>query len=70
MVKEFLRERGVVYELKDVNVDPEARAEFVRAGYLLPPVVVVDGVPIPGYDPARLEQLFGIPSDTVRGTND
>jgi len=47
-----------MFELKDLNRDAEARAEFVRAGYLLPPVTVVDGVVVTGYDPDRLDELL------------
>jgi hypothetical protein len=58
VVKEFLHERGVSYQLKNLNVDATARDEFVRAGYPLPPVTVVKGVAVVGYDPARLERLL------------
>ncbi len=44
--------------MKDLNVDAIARDEFVRAGYPLPPVTVVKGVAVVGYDPARLEGLL------------
>lgn len=63
MVKEFLRERGVSYEFRDLNRDAEARAEFVRAGYLLPPVTVIDGTAVTGFDPRRLEGLLGEASE-------
>ena len=58
MVKEFLSQRDVPYVLKNVTRDADARAEFVRAGYLLPPVTVVDGVPVAGYQPDLLDQLL------------
>jgi hypothetical protein len=58
VVKEFLREWNVRYELKDLRRDPVARAEFVKAGYRLPPVTVVNGVAVEGYDPRRLEELL------------
>ena len=63
MVKEFLRERDVDFELKYLNRDARARDEFVRAGYLLPPVTVVDGVSVGGFDPQRLEELLGDSTD-------
>lgn len=58
MLKEFLHERDVDFELKDLSRDARARVEFVRAGYLLPPVTVVDGVAVGGFDPRRLEELL------------
>ena len=63
MVKEFLSQRGIVYVLKNLNDNEEARAEFVRAGYLLPPVTVVDGTAVQGFDPTLLERLI------ARGTS-
>ncbi len=60
MVKEFLSRRQIEYELKDVTRDRQALAEFVEAGFLLPPVTVVDGVAVRGYDPDRLDELLGM----------
>jgi adenosylhomocysteine nucleosidase len=58
-VKAWLSERGIAYELRDLLEDPAAADEFVRRGYLLPPVVVVDGQAVPGYRPERLDELLG-----------
>ncbi len=57
-MKAWLSEHRVAYTLRNVSEDPEAAAEFVREGYLLPPVVVVDGQAVPGYQPERLEALL------------
>lgn len=58
MVKDFLSQRGVRYTLKDLNADALARDEFVRRGYLLPPITVIDGQAVVGFDRVRLEQLL------------
>lgn len=58
MVKEFLSQRCVTYILKDISRDSQAASEFLATGALLPPVVVVDGEIVAGYDPARLEELL------------
>jgi adenosylhomocysteine nucleosidase len=58
MVKEFLSQRGVPYTLKNLARDPEARGEFLRAGYLLPPVTVIGGKAVPGYRPDEIERLL------------
>jgi hypothetical protein len=58
VVKEFLHERDVSFELKDLRHDDLARDEFVRAGYRLPPVTVIDGPPVVGFDPTRLDNLL------------
>lgn len=57
-MKEFLSERGIEYILRDVVVDPEALAEFLRLGAPLPPVVAYRGRWVAGYDPERLDELL------------
>ncbi len=57
-MKDFLAQRGVRYTLKNLNTDADARDEFVRRGYLLPPVTIVDGEVIVGFDPVKLEQIL------------
>jgi hypothetical protein len=44
VVKHYLAERDVRYELKNLNTDAAARAEFLAAGFKLPPVRFLDGV--------------------------
>ncbi len=58
-MKAWLSEHGVAYTLRNVAEDPDAAAEFIRRGYLLPPVVVVDGEAVSGYQPERLDDLLG-----------
>lgn len=57
-MKAWLSERGIPYVLRDVVQDHEAAEEFIRRGYLLPPVVVVDGQAVPGFQPERLAELL------------
>jgi len=59
-VKEFLSDYNVRYELRDVTRDERALREFLALGLPLPPVTVVDGVPVQGYQPARLEELLDL----------
>ena len=58
MVKEFLRERGIAYELRNVAADREALEEFMRLGAPLPPVVAYRGRWVAGYDPEGLDELL------------
>lgn len=58
MVKEFLSQQGVDYELRNVATDERALREFLALGLPLPPVTVVDGVPVQGFQPERLEELL------------
>ncbi len=59
MVKRYLTERGVPFDLRDVSVDAAAREEFLRRGWRLPPVTVIDGVVVEGFRPERLDELLG-----------
>jgi len=59
-VKEFLSDHDVQYELRDVTRDEQSLREFLALGLPLPPVTVVDGVPVQGYQPALLEELLGL----------
>jgi glutaredoxin 3 len=58
VVKEFLSQRGVEFTVKNVATDPEAREEFLRAGWRLPPVTLIDGVAVEGFQPDRLDELI------------
>ncbi len=58
MVKEFLSQHGVEFTIKNVAIDPEAREEFLQAGWRLPPVTVIDSVAVEGFQPDRLEELI------------
>jgi hypothetical protein len=62
-VKDYLAERDVRFELKNLNTDAEAREAFLRAGFKLPPVLVIDGVPIEGFQPERIDALLSLDYD-------
>ena len=57
-MKEFLSQHEVPYELRDVTHGERALHEFLALGLPLPPVTVVDGVPVQGYQPERLDELL------------
>lgn len=58
MVKAWLSRQGVPFTVKNVVLDAQARDEFLRAGFRLPPVTVIDGVAVEGYKPDRFEALL------------
>jgi hypothetical protein len=58
VVKGFLSQLGIAYTLRDLNADGAARGEFLRLGFRLPPVVVVNGVAVQGFQPERLEAVL------------
>ncbi len=57
MVKEFLSQRGVAFDERDIATDPRAMAEL---GYLTTPVILVDGEVVVGFNRSRLEELLGL----------
>ena len=59
MVKEFLSQKGVSYEERDVSVNQSYAEEMVKAtGQMGVPVIVIDGQNVIGFDRKRLEQML------------
>ena len=59
MVKEFLLQRGVSFEERDVSRDPSHAQELLNStGQMAVPVTVIDGHMVVGFDRGRLEQLI------------
>jgi glutaredoxin-like YruB-family protein len=60
MVKEFLSQRGIDFEERDVTRDPSYAQERVSStGQMGVPVTVINGQMVVGFDRGRLEQLVG-----------
>lgn len=57
MAKEFLSQRGVVFEEKDITKEPSAVDELEKLGTMTTPVIVIDGEVIIGFNRKRLEEL-------------
>jgi hypothetical protein len=55
VVKELLSQLGVAFSTRDLNRDDEARLEFLRRGFRLPPVVLIGDDAIEGYAPQQIE---------------
>ena len=60
MEKEFLSQKGVSFEEKDVLADDEAMAELTALGVIATPVTVIDGEVVVGFDRKKLESLLGL----------
>jgi glutaredoxin 3 len=59
MVKEFLSQRGVSFEERDVSRDPSYAQELVNStGQMGIPVTIINGQMVVGFDRGRLEQLI------------
>ncbi len=59
MVKEFLSQRGIGFEERDVSRNPSYAQELVRStGQTGVPVTIINGQIVVGFDHGRLEQLL------------
>lgn len=58
MLKEYLKDRQVLYAEKNISTDMDARKELVSKGYMGVPVILVDNETIVGFDKARLDQIL------------
>ena len=59
MVKEYLSQRGVAFEERDVARNPSAAQEMVsKTGQRGVPVTIIDGQVVIGFDREGLEQLL------------
>ena len=59
MVKDFLTEKGISFEERDVARDPAYAQELVRnTGQMGVPVTIIDGKIVVGFDRGSLEQLL------------
>ncbi|EGY79506.1 glutaredoxin-like protein NrdH [Peptoniphilus indolicus ATCC 29427] len=59
MAKDYLKEKGIEFEEKNVQNDAQARSELMEKGYSGVPVIVVGTEEIVGFDKARLDTLIG-----------
>ena len=58
MVKEFLSQRGINFEERDVSRDPSYAQELVSStGQMGVPVTIINGQIVVGFDRGRLEQV-------------
>lgn len=60
MAKEYLTEKGVAYEERNVSNDIEARKELMSKGFMGVPVIYVEDEVIQGFDKAKLDELLGL----------
>ncbi len=56
---EFLSQKGIEYEGRDISEKQEYLDELVSMGYMATPVTLIDGKAVVGFDPAKLNGLLG-----------
>ena len=57
-LKRFLGERGIRFREHDIQRSRRAWAEFQRHGGRGVPLILIDGRPLYGFDPARLTRAL------------
>lgn len=56
--KNYLTEKGVEFEEKNVQTDPEARKELMAMGHMGVPVLLIGGEEVVGFDQAKIDELL------------
>lgn len=57
-VQEFLAQKGVSFEERDITKDEKYVDELDEMGYASTPVTIIDGETVLGFDRKRLEELL------------
>jgi len=58
--KNFLKEKGVEFEEKNVSTDAEARNELMKMGFMGVPIILVDDETVEGFNKGKLEKLLEV----------
>jgi glutaredoxin len=56
--KEYLSQKGIQFQEKDIAQDPSALADLKKLGYMTTPVIVIDGWVIVGFDAEKIDQAL------------
>lgn len=56
--KEYLDEKGVSYEEKNISTDSDAKKELISMGYMGVPIIMVDGDVVEGFNKNKLDELL------------
>jgi glutaredoxin 3 len=56
--KEYLSQKGIEFQERDIAQDPGALAELKKLGYMTTPVIVVGGSVIVGFDADKIDQAL------------
>jgi glutaredoxin 3 len=56
--KEYLSQKGIQFDEKDIVKDPAALADLKKLGYMTTPVIVIDGSVIVGFDSEKIDHAL------------
>jgi glutaredoxin 3 len=59
-VKEYLSQKQISFEDRDITTHPTAIAELQKLGFMTTPVTVVDEKVIVGFDVRKLDQALAL----------
>jgi glutaredoxin 3 len=59
-VKEFLSQKQISFEDRDITTHPVAISELQKLGFMTTPVTVVDEKVIVGFDVGKLEEALAL----------
>jgi len=57
--KEYLSQKQIPFQERDVTKDAGAVEELQRLGFMTTPVTVIDGTVIVGFDAAKIDAALG-----------
>ncbi len=57
-VKEYLSQKDIKFQERDIAQDPDALADLKKLGYMTTPVIVIDGSVIVGFDSEKIDQAL------------
>lgn len=60
MAKDYLKEKNIEFEEKNIQEDKVARDELMKMGHLGVPVIVIDEEEIVGFDQRKIDELLGL----------
>jgi glutaredoxin 3 len=58
--KEYLSQKGIEFQERDIAQDPNALTDLKKLGYMTTPVIVIDGSVIVGFDAEKIDQALGV----------
>ncbi len=58
MAKDYLKDKNVEFEEKNIQTDKAARDELMKMGHLGVPVILIDGEEVVGFDQGKLDELL------------
>lgn len=56
--KEYLSQKGIKFQERDIAQDPSALTDLKKLGYMTTPVIVIDGSVIVGFDAEKIDQAL------------